>query len=148
MQGERRGRKLEPNGDESLRVRKDPEAMLGISLVVDEADDKIEIVGIENGSLDSKKSCRLSTSPSTRGCGPEMEEVTEAVSRRTAIEEIQRELRTAPRVQVRITRTKYCEAPDLIDRTRVGRSRSTITTRTRTRSDQRSVQRRCPVQSA
>ena len=92
--------------------RKDPEARLGISLNVDEVDDKMEVVSIENGSLDSKKSRRLSTFPSTRGYGPKTEDITEAVNRRTAVEEIQRELRTAPRVQVRITRKKYCETPD------------------------------------
>ena len=92
--------------------RKDPEARLGISLNIDEADDKMEVASIENESLDSEKSHRLSTFPSTRGCDLKTEDVTEAVNLRTVIEEIQRELRTAPRVQVWVTRPKYCEAPD------------------------------------
>ena len=92
--------------------RKDPEARLGISLNIDEADDKMEVASIANESLDSKKSRRLSTFPSTRCCDLKTEDITEAVNIRTVIEEIQRELRTAPRVQVRVTRPKYCEAPD------------------------------------
>ena len=56
--------------------RKDPEARLGISLNIDEADDKMEVASIENESLDSKKSRRLSTFPSTRGCDLKTEDIT------------------------------------------------------------------------
>ena len=92
--------------------REDPEAILDISLNIDEAEDEMEIASIENGSLDRKKSRRLSTFPSTRGCDPKIEDIAEVANLRTAIEEIQRELRAAPIVQVWVARLKYCEAPD------------------------------------
>ena len=91
---------------------KDPEARLSISVNIDETDDKMEVVITEIESLDSKKSRRLSTFPSTRGCDPKIESIPEAIDVRMAIEEIKRELRAAPRVLARNTQPKYCEAPD------------------------------------
>ena len=78
----------------------------------DEANDKVEVASIANESLAGEKKHRLSTFPSTRGCALRTGNVIEAVNLQTDIEEIQRELRTAPRIQMRVTRPKCCEAPD------------------------------------
>ena len=92
--------------------RKDPEARFGISLNFDEANDKVEVASIENESLAGEENHRLSTFSSTRGCALRTGNIIEAVNLQTDIEETQRELRSAPRIQMRVTRPKYCEAPD------------------------------------
>ena len=92
--------------------RKDPEARFGISLNFDEANDKVEVASIANESLAGEKNRRLSTFPSTRGCALRTGDDIEAVNLQTDIEEIQRELRTALRIQLKVTRPRYCEAPD------------------------------------
>ena len=92
--------------------RRDPEVKFGISLNFDESNDKVEVAGIADESLAGEKNRRLSTFPSTRGCTLKTGDIIEAVNMETDIEEIQRELRTALRVQLSVARTKNFNVPE------------------------------------
>ena len=104
--------KTNPFAFQRMVERKDPVAWLSTSLNINEADDEMEVNGIENESLDNVKRRRMSIFRWTGGYDMKNKDVTEAVNLRTFIEEIQRELRTAPRIQVRVAQPRYCEAPE------------------------------------
>ena len=104
--------KTNPFAFQQMMMRKDPVAWLSTSLDTDKADDVMEVKCIENESLINVKSRRESTFPSTRGCVMKNTDVTVDVNLRKFIEEIQRELRTALRIQVKVAQPIYCEAPD------------------------------------
>ena len=92
--------------------RNDPEAKLGISLNFDEFNDKVEVAGIVDESLAGEKNRRLNAFPSTRNCTLKIGDIVEAVNLQTDIEEIQRELRTALRIQLKVTRLRDRDEPD------------------------------------
>ena len=92
--------------------RKDPEAWFGISWNPDEIDRKKEIINPANEGTTGEKIYCLSTFLLTSNCALRNGDVVEPVSPQTDLEEIQRELRAATTMQMRIAGPKYCEAPD------------------------------------
>ena len=72
----------------------------------DESNDKVEVAGIVDESLAGEKNRRLSAFLSTCSHTLKPGDIIEAVNLQTDIEEIQRELRTALSVELRVARTK------------------------------------------
>ena len=77
----------------------------GISLNFDEFNDKVEVAGIVDKRLAGEKNRCLSTFPSTRSHALKPGDIIEAVNLQTDTEEIQRELRTALSVELRVSRS-------------------------------------------
>ena len=77
----------------------------GISLNFDEFNKRVEMAGIVDKSLAEDKNRCLSTFPSTRSYALKSADIIEAVNLQTDVEEIQRELRTALIVELRVSRS-------------------------------------------
>ena len=77
----------------------------GISLNFDEFNNKVEVAGIVDNSLAGEKNRCVSTFPSTRSYALKSGDIIEAVNLQTDIEEIQRELRTALSVELRVSQS-------------------------------------------
>ena len=77
----------------------------GISLNFDEFNNRVEVADIADKSLAGEKNRCLSTFPSMRSYALKSGDIIEAVNMLTDIEELQRELRTALSVELRVSRS-------------------------------------------
>ena len=77
----------------------------GISLNFDEYNNRVEVADIVDKSLAGEKNRCLSTFPLTRSYALKSGDIIEAVNTLTDIEELQKELRTALSVELRVSRS-------------------------------------------
>ena len=77
----------------------------GISLNFDERNNEVEIASIAQRSIATAKNHLLDTYPSTYNFTLQSGDIVEAVNQKTHIDEIQKELRTALSVELRVHRT-------------------------------------------
>ena len=82
------------------------EEKFGISLNFDEFHNRVEVANIAYKSLAEEKNHRLSMPPSTNSFDLKSGDVIEAVNTLTDIEELQKELRTALSVELRVSRSR------------------------------------------
>ena len=79
----------------------------GISLNFDERNNEVEIASIAQRSIAAAKNHLLDTYPSTFYFALQSGDIVEAVNQKTHIDEIQKELRTALSVELRVHRTDH-----------------------------------------
>ena len=85
--------------------RKNTEVKFGISLNFDERNNKVEVASVADRSLAGEKNRCLNIYPSTHSYALKTGDVIEAVNMLTDIEELQRELRTALSVELKVSRS-------------------------------------------
>ena len=86
-------------------MRKNLDEKFGISLKFDERIHKVEIASIAEKSIAAAKNHRLEMYPSTHNFTLQTDDIIEAVNQKVDIDEMQKELRTALSVELRVRRT-------------------------------------------
>ena len=103
--------------------RRNVEEKFGISLNSDEFHNRVEVANIAYKSLAEEKNHRLSMFPSTNSYALKSGDVIiEAVNTLTDIEELQKELRTALKVELRVSRSRCHEAHEQFSGVSKGRT--------------------------
>ena len=85
------------------------EEKFGISLNFDESHNRVEVASIAYKSLAEEKNHYLNTFPSKHSYALKSGDVIEAVNMLTDIEELQKELRTALSIELRVSRSGHRE---------------------------------------
>ena len=90
--------------------RKNCDTKFGLSWNFGEFNDLVEVTNIYGESFAEEKNRRLSETRGAYGYGLQPGDIIEAVNSKSEIEEMQRELRTALRFNVKVSRTRDCSA--------------------------------------
>ena len=102
----------DPFVDQRMVRKTDPETWFSISWNYDEIDHKKEIFNPANKGTAGEENSYLNMLFLTNHCARRNGDIIETASHQTNLEEIQRELRAATTMRMRITGPKDCEAPD------------------------------------